>query len=131
MQAMDPSTGEVVGACYGPVWAGLPQTSPMSELVAAVVISQQLDLHANHVREGGVQVASDNLATVGYINAPPAARQLRKYHHAGVLRDMILNAGFSSMAGRAFHVKSHQIDENSELRDTLPWTDLMHLIGND
>ena len=42
-----------------------------------------------------------------------------------------MNAGFSSMAGRAFHVKSHQLDENPELRDTLPWTDLVHLIGND
>ena len=102
--------GEMVATCSGPVWAGLPQTAPCAETVAAAAISQLLSTARKEVTMVG-----DNKGVVDIVRCPPPMHMMARLQHSGLWRHAMTQPGWQHMVGRAEHIKSHQLDVQPQL----------------
>ena len=118
--------GEVLGAAWGPVWSGLPQTSPAGELVGLAAAVQLTPATRQHI-----EIGIDNMMAVNYANGPPAPRMLHRAFHAGLVRSMQLQGGWPAIQGHACHVKSHRLDKEPGLLSTLVGKERRDVMGND
>ena len=119
--------GKMVVGVSGPVWAGLPQSAPCAETVAAVATAQLLN-----EGEGEAKLVGDNRAVIDFVNDPPLVQALDRFQHAGLWRTAMTEEGWSRMRGGARHIHSHQLDEHPDLLldPCLDATTKHHLLGN-
>ena len=106
---------QLEAACWGPVWRGLPQTSPSAEHVALAVLSQLRSQEASSThRAQQVEdcVHIDYMDTVSAWQQPQQASQPSK-HYGGIYRVATARPGAANLTTK--WVKSHRADTAEEL----------------